>query len=65
MGRREGAIKAHTKKAKDTKIKVKKVIEGLKFLQYSINIATVSRQAKVCRVTAKKYMIELGYIKKV
>ena len=62
MGRAEGAIKAHTKLAKDTKAKVKRAVEGLKFLQLKINVSTVSRQAGVSRVTARKYMHELGNI---
>ena len=59
MGRAEGALKAHTKLAKDTKAKVVRAVEGLKFLQLKINVSTVSRQAGVSRVTARKYMREL------
>lgn len=63
MSRQEGAKIAHTKKAKDTKIKVQKAIQGLQFMQEKINIANVARDAQVDRNTAKKYLIELGYIK--
>ena len=62
MSRQEGAKIAHTKKAKDTKIKVQKAIQGLQFMQEKINIANVARDARVDRNTAKKYLIELGYI---
>ncbi len=61
MSRAEGAKKAHTKKAKDTKAKVQKAIAGLEFLQEKVNIANVARDAGVDRNTAKKYLIELGY----
>lgn len=61
MSRSEGAKKAHTKLAEDTKKKVQKAIAGLSFMQEKINIANVSRDAKVSRDTAKKYLIELGY----
>jgi hypothetical protein len=64
MSRQEGAKKAHTKKAKDTKNKVEKAIQGLLFMQEKINIANVARDANVDRNTAKKYLIELGYILK-
>jgi len=63
MSRADGARIAHQKKAADTKAKVIGAIESLKFLQEKINIANVSRQAKVSRDTAKKYLIELGYKK--
>ena len=63
MSRQEGAKKAHTKLAANTKAKVIKAIAGLEFLQEKINIANVSRDAGVSRNTAKKYLIELGYKK--
>jgi len=63
MSRQEGAKIAHTKKAKDTKNKVEKAIQGLLFMQEKVNIANVARDAKVDRNTAKKYLIELGYKK--
>lgn len=62
MSRADGARKAHTKLAKDTQFKVKKAIAGLEFMQEKINIANVARDARVSRNTAKKYLIELGYI---
>lgn len=64
MSRAEGAKIAHTKLADATKAKVKKAIAGLEFMQEKINIANVARDAKVSRDTAKKYLIELGYITK-
>lgn len=60
MSRAEGAKKAHTKLAEDTKAKVLKAIAGLEFLKEKINIANVARDAGVSRNTAKKYLIELG-----
>lgn len=63
MSRADGAIKAHKKLAKDTKIKVQKAIIGLQFMQERITIASVSRDAKVSRDTAKKYLIEFGFKK--
>lgn len=62
MSRAEGAKIAHTKLAKDTKDKVKKAIAGLIFMQQKINIANVARDAKVSRNTAKKYLLELGFL---
>lgn len=62
MSRSEGAKIAHTKLAKDTEAKVKKAIGGLQFMQEKINIANVARDAGVDRNTAKKYLIELGFL---
>lgn len=61
MTKEEAARKAHEDLAAQTKSKVIGAIESLKFLKEKINIANVSRQAKVSRNTAKKYLIELGY----
>ena len=60
MSRSEAGINAGAKNAERTKAKVIGAIKALEFLQQKINIATVSRQAKVSRDTAKKYLIELG-----
>jgi len=60
MSRADGARIAHTKLAEDTKAKVIGAVKALEFLNTKINIATVSRQAKVSRDTAKKYLIEMG-----
>jgi len=62
MSRTENIKKVTAKKMQDNLTKVKKVIVGLEFMKEKINIANVSRDAKVSRNTAKKYMIELGYI---
>lgn len=64
MSRQEGAAKAREILAQETKNKVKKAIQGLLFMQEKVNIANVARDAKVSRNTAKKYLIELGYITK-
>jgi hypothetical protein len=61
--RSENAKKIALQRASKTKTKVIKAIAGLEFLQEKINIANVSRDAKVSRDTAKKYLIELGYKK--
>lgn len=63
MSRADGARKAHTKLAKNTKFKVQKAIAGLQLFQEKITIASVARDANVSRDTAKKYLIELGYKK--
>jgi len=63
MSRQEAGKHSAQKNADNKKAKVIGAIESLKFLQEKINIATVSRQAKVSRDTAKKYLIELEYKK--
>lgn len=63
MSRQEGAEKARKILVEETKKKVEKAIQGLLFMQEKVNIANVARDAKVSRDTAKKYLIELGYIK--
>ncbi len=62
MSRSENAIKQSENKAKKTRATIKKAIAGLEFMQEKVNIANVARDAKVSRNTAKKYLIELGYI---
>lgn len=64
MSREEAGRTTAQKKAEATKAKVIGAVEALKFLQEKINIANVARQAQVDRNTAKKYLIELGYITK-
>jgi hypothetical protein len=61
--RSENAKKIAEQRASKTKAKVMKAIAGLEFMKEKINIANVSRDAKVSRDTAKKYLIELGYKK--
>lgn len=60
MTKEEAGRYSAAKNAEKTKAKVLGAIESLNFLQEKINIATVSRQAKVSRETAKKYLIEIG-----
>lgn len=62
MSRTENAKRQAQKKAEAAKRKVQKAIAGLEFMKEKVNIANVSRDAKVSRDTAKKYLIELGYI---
>lgn len=62
MTRSENAKKVAQIKAKKTRDKIQKAIAGLQFMQEKINIANVARDAGVSRNTAKKYLIELGYI---
>lgn len=62
MNRQEGAKYTAQLNAKKTKAKVIGAVEALKFLKKKINIATVARQAKVSRDTAKKYLKELKEI---
>ena len=63
MSREEAGRNAAQRNAEKTKAKVQKAIAGLEFMKEKINIANVSRDAKVSRNTAKKYLIELGYKK--
>lgn len=62
MSRTENAKRVSERKAEATKKAVQKAIAGLEFMQEKINIANVARDAKVSRNTAKKYLIELGYL---
>lgn len=62
MNRTENAKRVSKMKAEATKKAVQKAVAGLEFMQEKVNIANVARDAKVSRNTAKKYLIELGYI---
>lgn len=63
MSRQSAAKNAALVNAEKTKAKVQKAIKGLEFMQEKVNIANVARDASVSRNTAKKYLVQLGYIK--
>lgn len=64
MSRQQAGINAAAKNAAAKKAKVIGSVEALSFLQEKINIVNVVKHSGVSRDTAKKYLLELGYLKK-
>ena len=63
MSRQEGAEKARELLQIKTKQKVTNAIQLLVFKNKKVNANSISKESGVSRVTAKKYLIELGYKK--